>query len=454
MRYVLYSTVIALSILAPVRAGFDEEFVVIKAGRVITVSGEEYAPGTVVIEDGKISAVGGDIEYPPSARVIRAPRETVMPGLIHPRSRFGLEEYTRTGVQGDQSVVGEVFLSQMRFDDLLEAGFVAVAFVPAGTDIPGTAATYRTAGPEESRVLDENGYLHVAPNWQSGGRAMLAGALKKASDEIEKVKKAREEWEKKQKEKAEEEAAKDKEEGEPENGDDQEGGDESFQDEDGDPEGDGEGAAEQAAEPTEEKFEPPKIDPKHQPLVDLIEKKERAQMMVSLTRSSDLLHFDAVMDQYEDLAHTLYLATARSSDLHHAVEKLGERKATVVLRPWTHYLPQTTFRYNLVNRLDRAGCTVAVTPWDDSRDELARLRGRVADLLRTGLSREAALKAMTLNAAAAIGLGDKLGSIEKGKYADLAFFDGDPLDPHSKVTRVMILGEVVWKTGKKLAGRN
>jgi hypothetical protein len=398
--------------------------------------------------------VGGDIEYPASAKVIRALHETVMPGLIHPRSRFGLEDYMRTGVQGDQRVVDEVFLSQMRFDDLLGAGFVAVTFVPAGTDIPGTAATYHSGGPDESRVLDENSYLHVAPDWRSGGREMLGGALKKASDEIEKVKKAREEWEKKQKEKADEEAAKEKEEAEPENGDDDEGGDESFQDEEGDSEGDDKGDAEQADKEKEEKFEPPKIDPKHQPLVDLIEKKERAQMMVSLTRSSDLLHFDAVMDQYEGLAHTLYLATAHSSDLHHAVEKLGERKATVVLRPWIHHLPQTTFRYNLVDRLDRAGCTVAVTPWDDSREELARLRGRVAELLRTGLSREAGLKALTLNVAVAIGLGDKLGSIEKDKYADLAFFDGDPLDPHSKVTRVMILGEVVWKKDKKRAGRN
>ncbi len=450
MRYTLCSFAIALVMSSPVLGGVDEGFVVIKAGRVITVSGEEYSPGVVVIENGKISAVGSDLEYPSSAKLIRAPRETVMPGLIHPRSRFGLDKYTRTGVQGDQSVVDEVSLSQMHFADLLEAGFVAVALVPAGTDIPGTAATYRTAGPDDFRLLDDNSYLQVAPNWRSSGRKMLGGALKKAKDEIEKVKKAREEWDKKQKEKAEEEAA--EEEADSDEEYDDEGG-ESYREE-GDSDEDDESDAEDAKEEKEaEKFEPPKIDPKHQPLVDLIEKKEGRQMTVTITRASDLLHLDAVMDQYKDLSRTLYLATSRSSDYHLAVEKLGERKATVVLRPWTHYMPNTTFRYNLMNRLDQGGCNVAAMPWDDSREELLMYRGRVASLLRTGLSREAGLKALTQNVAKAIGLEDKLGTIEKDKFADLAFFNGDPLDPLSEVTRVMILGEIVWARDKKLAGR-
>jgi Amidohydrolase family len=458
MRYTLCSIAIALVALSPVRGGVDEDFVVIKAGRVITVSGEEFSPGVVVIEDGKISAVGGDLEYPSSAKVIRAPHETVMPGLIHPRSRFGLGKYTRGGVQGDKHVTDEIDLSQMRFDDLLEAGFVAVAFVPSGTAIPGIAATYRTAGPDDSRLLDENSYLHVVPKWRSGGRKMLGGALKKANDEIEKVKKAREEWDKKQKEKAEKEAAEDNEEDAGEDADD-DSGDESYKDDDDSDsdkvdDSDSDADPDQAEEKKEEKFEPPKIDPKHQPLVDLIQKKDGARMMVAITRTSDLLHFDAVMEPYEDLSYSLYLATSRSSDYHLAVDKLGEREATVLLRPWTHYMPYTTFRYNLMNRLSQAGCSVAVTPMGDSRDELLRLRSRLADLLRTGLSREAALKAMTLNAAKAIGLDDKLGSLEKDKFADLTFFDGDPLDPHSKVTRVMILGEIVWKKDKKLAGRN
>jgi len=455
MRSFQLGTTFFLVLTASLCAGVDEDFVVIKAGRVITVSGEQYAPGTIVIEDGKISAVGGDIEFPPSATVIHAPHETVMPGLIHPRSRFGLKRYMRVGVHGDEHVTDEVFLHQMRFDDLLHAGFVAVTLVPAGSDIPGVAATYRTGGPVESRLLSDNSYLHVVPKWRSSGRKMLGKALKKAKKEIEKVKKAREEWDKKQKEKAEKKAKEEKEK-DADQDSDSDGDDASYKDDDGDKDTDkdAQNGADQGKKKEEEKFKPPKIDPKYQPLVDLIEKKKGSQMMVTLTRASDLLHLDAVMDQYDDLAHTYYLATARSTDYMHIVDKLGKRKATVVLRPWIHFMPQTTFRYNLMNRLDRAGCNVAVTPWDDSRKELYRMRARVAGLLRAGLSRKAALKSMTLNPAIAVGLGDRLGSIEKGKCADLAFLDGDPLDPHSKVTRVMILGELVWQRDKKLVGRN
>ncbi|MCH7885065.1 MAG: S8 family serine peptidase [Planctomycetes bacterium] len=46
------------------------------------------------------------------------------------------------------------------------------------------------------------------------------------------------------------------------------------------------------------------------------------------------------------------------------------------------------------------------------------------------MSRESALKSLTLAPAEAIGLGDQIGSIEKEKAADLVFFDGDPIDPN------------------------
>ena len=53
-----------------------ENYTVIKAGRVITISGEEFSPGIIVLEDDKISAVGKGIEYPPSAKVIEDRKST------------------------------------------------------------------------------------------------------------------------------------------------------------------------------------------------------------------------------------------------------------------------------------------------------------------------------------------------------------------------------------------
>jgi imidazolonepropionase-like amidohydrolase len=63
--------------------------------------------------------------------------------------------------------------------------------------------------------------------------------------------------------------------------------------------------------------------------------------------------------------------------------------------------------------------------------------------VRAGLDEATALRAVTLNAAAALGLQDRLGSIEVGKEADLTVFDGDPFLPTTKVACTIIRGSIV-----------
>ena len=57
-----------------------------------------------------------------------------------------------------------------------------------------------------------------------------------------------------------------------------------------------------------------------------------------------------------------------------------------------------------------------------------------------GLPQEEALRAVTLNTAEILGLGDQMGSIEAGKRADLIVTDGDPLQIVTQVERVFIDG--------------
>ncbi len=450
---------LVLGTASPATEG-EPRYVVVKAGRVITVSGEEYAPGTVVIEDGKITAVGRDLEYPSAARVIRAPRETVLPGFVHPQSRWGLESYRRSGVHGHRSAADDVFAGELSLEDLLSAGYTTVCFIPDGSDIPGRAAAYRTAGPEESQRYSEATYLQVAPEWRVKGKENLRAAFKKAREEIEKVEKARKECEEKQKaakeQKKEPEAPKDK----PEEK-------EKPRDKSADPgleapatiaadASDDPAAIQEPVPPSEdgkekkdkpEEFKPPEIDPKYQPLVDIIQKKADARMMVRLGSASDWLHFDDVIKPLDDPAFGLALDISRGrwTDFDHVATRLGERKARVVVQPLITMLPWTATRYNLAARLAAAGCTVSLMPLRDTRTEVERMRARVAELVRGGLPRAEAIKGLTLHPAEGIGLGKRIGSLEKEKDADLVFFEGDPLDPHSQVRRVMILGEIVWK---------
>jgi imidazolonepropionase-like amidohydrolase len=76
------------------------------------------------------------------------------------------------------------------------------------------------------------------------------------------------------------------------------------------------------------------------------------------------------------------------------------------------------------------------------------LRFGAAVCARSGLSAEAARRAITIEAARALGVADRIGSIEKGKQADLVIFSGDPLDLRSRVIAVYVNGRLAWSAPK------
>lgn len=65
-----------------------------------------------------------------------------------------------------------------------------------------------------------------------------------------------------------------------------------------------------------------------------------------------------------------------------------------------------------------------------------------------GLPQEIALAACTLYPAQILGLDDKIGTLQKGHDADLALFDGDPLETTTHTTHVIIDGKVVSSFAK------
>ncbi len=67
--------------------------------------------------------------------------------------------------------------------------------------------------------------------------------------------------------------------------------------------------------------------------------------------------------------------------------------------------------------------------------------------VKAGLSREEALKAVTKNAAELNGIDDRVGSLKKGKDADIVIWDGDPFDIMSSPEAVYIEGRSVHRKG-------
>ena len=85
---------------------------------------------------------------------------------------------------------------------------------------------------------------------------------------------------------------------------------------------------------------------------------------------------------------------------------------------------------------------------------------QAATAVAFGLPHEEALKAVTINPAEIWGVSDQIGSVEKGKIADLMVTDGDPLEIQTQIKHLYVKGKEVALTNKqtrlndRYAGRN
>jgi imidazolonepropionase-like amidohydrolase len=76
-------------------------------------------------------------------------------------------------------------------------------------------------------------------------------------------------------------------------------------------------------------------------------------------------------------------------------------------------------------------------------DGARNLPAAVLYAVEQGLDAEKALAALTLNAAQAFKIDDRVGSIEPGKDADLAIFNGHPFKDAGQVVGVVVGGKEV-----------
>jgi imidazolonepropionase-like amidohydrolase len=103
------------------------------------------------------------------------------------------------------------------------------------------------------------------------------------------------------------------------------------------------------------------------------------------------------------------------------------------------YAPYDT-GMSLAGKLQAAGVRFCVSDGGGSTN--ARNLGQHAAMAAAhGLPRDEALKSVTLYPAQILGVGDRLGSIEPGKVADLIVTDGDPLEITTQVEQVYINGK-------------
>lgn len=97
--------------------------------------------------------------------------------------------------------------------------------------------------------------------------------------------------------------------------------------------------------------------------------------------------------------------------------------------------------YTLPNEFYKAGVKICFGTFDV---QFARnVPFQAAQAVAFGLPHDEALKALTINTAEILGVADRIGSIEKGKVADLILTDGDPMEATTTIKRMFIGGKEV-----------
>ncbi|MDP6538728.1 MAG: amidohydrolase family protein [Planctomycetota bacterium] len=400
-----------LAVAGPAQAA---DILAIKVGRAETISHGTIEHAVILVEDGRIVMVGEDLPIERGIEVLdRDPEWTVMPGLVNCYSRVGLDSKGGNDSRPMQMASGELYPASEDFAKVLEAGVTTLGLYPPGNGIPGQSVVVRPSGETAGEmILADGAYLKVLARSSASSKKMIRKGFEKADDYTEKEQKAREKWEK----------AKEKWEKDKKKKDDKE------EEEDGD------------QKKTFDPYVAPEPDDQATAFQALRDGELRA--LISISDSASYLHFlDAIDD--EEFTWDLRVPVTRELNLFHLAGKIGEAGRRVVMEPTMSLHPATMRQRNLPAELATAGAKLVLIPRSDSVESHEAWLRHTGELVALGLPREVALRAMTLEAAEVLGMGETLGSVDEGKAANLVFFDGDPLEPGTNIEAVMLDGRFV-----------
>ena len=136
---------------------------------------------------------------------------------------------------------------------------------------------------------------------------------------------------------------------------------------------------------------------------------------------------------------------SQSAEAYKVTKEIKDRDIPVILGP-TLALPLNEDdpydrSYTTPADLQKAGIRFAIGSFAASFSR--NLPYQAAQAVAFGLPHDDALRAITKNAAEIWGVGDRIGAIEEGKWADLMITDGDPLEAKTQIRRLFIKGNPV-----------
>jgi imidazolonepropionase-like amidohydrolase len=144
----------------------------IRGARVVPVAGPVIEKGTVVVQKGRIVAVGADVAVPEGATVVDGSGKTLYPGLVDALTTIGLQEIAAVAATMDTTELGDVnpharaWIAIHPDSELIPVpranGITTVLSAPAGGLVSGQSALVRLAGTTPaSMVVKAPAALHL-----------------------------------------------------------------------------------------------------------------------------------------------------------------------------------------------------------------------------------------------------------------------------------------------------
>jgi imidazolonepropionase-like amidohydrolase len=382
--------------------------IAIKGATIHPVSGPDIPSGTIVFDNGKITAIGANATIPSDAEVIDGAGKHVYPGLINANTVLGLVEIGAVRATVDIEEAGAInpnirSITSVNPDSELipvarSAGVLTALSVPEGGIISGQSAVLRLDGwtPEEMTVVSPAAMHLRWPNLTIDRRPRARKSVKDQQKEIEKAQKqirdsfqiARSYW--------------------------------------------------QARKNPGPDF---KSDLRWEALMPVFDGK-----LPLFVHASTLAQIEAALAWAKEIQ--LKIVLVDGDDAWRVAPQLKESDIAVVLGPATSLPPRRDDDYDSAwssaAKLQQAGVRFCIASNGRGAETNERNVGYEAGLAAGyGLPKEEALKAVTIYPAQILGVADRLGSLETGKAATLIVTNGDPLDFPTQVEAAFIDGRKI-----------
>lgn len=411
---------IGFMLLAGAAFAADHDKIAVKAGRIIPVAGEEIKDGIILIEHGKIKAVGKDLEIPYDYWVIEAKDRVVFPGMVEAFTSRGLDRPNESlPVTPFLDVYDAIDPSSVYFEDALRDGTTTLLISQgAGTVIGGIARTVKPIGMtvDEMTVQPDAGIiLSFAP--KSGHDRMVQMAyFRETFRELDQYLKDLGETKYEEKLKDEDKKI--------------------------------DVGPDEASERGRDLVKTEHLDFKHLNLYRLIRGELRAYLYCK--SPLDVVHAVDTAKEHGFLERSVLVL---EPGCYKAVDAVKGAGRPVILTANPIYLkvdPLTGDEEEIFVPAVYHEAGVSFSILSNPRTVLGEryLWYQAARMVRNGIPREVALQAITITPATAIGLGSRVGSILAGRDANLLLLTGDPLEAETWVDQVIIEGKLVYERDK------